>query len=120
MRTDLPCLPLIQARFWNAVKDKEEYANYKYSPEFRMYMFPQMWGDTSLGFGGIGGRAITAAYTIVVMDDSTEWCGVFFGERLAYIILNPNGKFYEDLSRGQMESVSRKERYFRKEIKENT
>ena len=43
MRTNLPCLPLIQERFWNIVKDKEEYENIKY-PEFDIRMFPQTWG----------------------------------------------------------------------------
>lgn len=82
-------------------------------------MFPQVWGDTSLGFGGIGGQAMTTVYTTVVIDDVSGWCGVFFGERLAYIILNPNEKFYEDSRRGQMESVSKRGKYFRQEIKEN-
>ena len=27
-------------------------------------MFPETWSDTSLGFGGMAGRAITPAYTV--------------------------------------------------------
>lgn len=113
MRLALPCLPLIQERFWNEVKEKEEYAKSKYWPEFEMYMFPQMWGDTSLGFGGIGGQAMTSAYTTVIIDNNTGWHGVFFGERLAYIINSPNEKFYENLRNWNMESVSRKGKYKR-------
>lgn len=107
---NLPCLPLIQERFYNVIKDKEDF-NIKYYPEFEMHMFPQTWGDTSLGFGGIGGQAMTTAYTTVVIDNTSGWCGVFFNERLAYVIHNPNEKFFEDLRNGNMESVSRKVKY---------
>lgn len=115
IRTELPCLPLIQERFWNVVKDKEEYTKSKYPPEFEFYMFPQVWGDTSLGFGGIGGQAITTAYTTVIIDNAAGWCGVFFGEGLAYTILNPNPLFYEDLRNWRMESKSKRGKYLRKE-----
>lgn len=106
-------MPLIQERFWNEVKDKEEYSNGKYRPEFEMYMFPQVWGDTSLGFGGIGGQAMTSAYTTVITDESTGWCGIFFGERLAYLVLKPNRLFYEDLHNWYMESVRNHGKYLR-------
>lgn len=116
IRTELPCLPLIQERFWNEVKNKEEYGRGICCwPEFEFYMFPQVWGDTSLGFGGIGGQAMTSAYTTVIVDNCTGWCGVFFGERLAYTILNPNQAFYDDLHNGRMESVSKSGKYLRKE-----
>lgn len=72
IRTELPCLPLIQERFWNEVKDKEEYTKVKYLQEFEFYMFPQAWGSTSLGFGGIGGQAMTSAYTTVITDNCAD------------------------------------------------
>jgi len=97
MRTELPCLPLIQERFWNAIKDDLSEEEKKYRPEFTMDMFEQTWGNTALGFGGIGGQAITSAYTTVVRDMYSGWCGVFFGERLAYKIKDPNQKFNEDV-----------------------
>lgn len=115
MRTELPCLPLIQERFWNAIKDELSDEEKKYYPEFEMNMFLQTWGDTSLGFGGVGGQAMTSAYTTVVTDVYSGWCGVFFGERLAYKIKDPNQKFYEDVHNGQMEPVSKKGVYIRKE-----
>lgn len=115
MRDSLPCLPLIQERFWNAVKDKDEYKSIKYFPEFVFRMFPQTWGSTALGFGGIGGQAMTSAYTTVVCDDYIGWNGVFFGERLAYLILNPNQDFYKDMMNGCMGDVSKRGKYIRKE-----
>lgn len=113
MRVELPCLQLIQERFWNEVKNRNEYAKNEYLPELKFYMFPQVWGDTSLGFGGIGGQVITSAYTTVVVDEYTEWCGVFFGDRLAYVILKPNWMFYADLQNANMESVSKCGKYTR-------
>ena len=35
-------------------------------------MFPQTWGSTALGFGGIGGAAMTPAYTVVVTGPSNQ------------------------------------------------
>ena len=97
MRTNLPCLPLIEERFWNAIKDDLSEEEKKYKPEFTMDMFEQTWGSTALGFGGIGGQAMTSAYTTVIQDVYSGWYGVFFGERLAYKIKKPNQKFNEDV-----------------------
>ena len=44
-----------------------------------MYMFTQTWGSTALGFGGIGGAAMTTAYTIVLRSHMNgEYC-IYFG-----------------------------------------
>ena len=112
---DLPCLPLIQERFYNEIKDDEYFR--KYHPEITMYMFPQTWGNTSLGFGGIGGQAITTAYTTVVCEEYKGYYGVFFGNRLAYIIKNPNDKFFNDLYKMKMSDVAHSGSYKREETK---
>ena len=114
MRTSLPCLPLIQERFWNAIKDELSDNDKKYCPEFEFTMFLQTWGSTALGFSGIGGQAITSAYTTVVRDIYSGWAGVFFGESLAYKIFNPNQKFFEDMCNMQMVEVARHYIYKRK------
>lgn len=49
-------------------------------------MFPQTWGSTSLGFGGIGGQAFTDAYTVVISCVRTGACAVYFGGRFAYMV----------------------------------
>lgn len=115
MRINLPCLPLIQERFWNAIKDDLNKEEKKCHPEFEMTMFLQTWGDTSLGFGGIGGQAITSAYTTVVRDTYSGWCGVFFGEKLAYKIKNPNQTFNEDVCKFEMKPFYKSESYIRKD-----
>ena len=116
MDNELPCLPLIEERFWNAIKDKKEYKNIRYS-EFKFKMFPQILESTALGFGGVGGSAITSAYTTVVSDKHTGWYGVFFGEKLAYIIFKPNYEFFIDITRESMVECSKKEKYIRSQIK---
>lgn len=109
---NVPCLKLIEDRFWNEIKKSEVCKDYKY-PSFELYMFPQTWGSTALGFGGIGGQAITTAYTTVVIDKYTSICGVFFGERLAYIVTNPNQLFMEDCIQHNMASCHDYNRYIR-------
>ena len=83
-------------------QDKEKYKNV----ELQVEVFPQTWGSTALGFGGIGGQALTQAYTTVIVDTKTKYAGVFFGERLAYAILNPNERFWDDLNMKNMKSCN--------------
>jgi hypothetical protein len=115
MRKELPCLPLIWERFYNAIKDELSEEEKKYYPEFEFTMFSQTWGSTALGFGTMGGQMITSAYTTVVEDIYSGWCGVFFGEALAYKIKNPNEKFKKDVYNHDMLPVYQKCVYTRKE-----
>jgi hypothetical protein len=65
-------------------------------------MFPQTWSSTALGFGGIGGQAITSAYVCVIESNLIGQYAVYFGGRLAYVIERPNEKFVEDITRQRM------------------
>lgn len=76
-----------------------------YVDEIDIRMFSQTWGSTALGFGGIGGAAMTDAYTVVVRYSRPA--AVYFAGRFAYLIENPNEKFDEDLRRGVMESCNK-------------
>lgn len=110
---NLPCLPLIMERHINAVRSRGE--EYKY-PEVEMRMFKQTWGSTALGFGGFGGQAITAAYTVIVEDYSEGWYSVFFGDRLAYLIRNPNDLFFEDIRKENMKPCYQAGAYRREQM----
>jgi len=68
-------------------------------------MFPQTWASTALGFGGIGGAAITSAYTTILESDQGGGFCVYFGGKFAYRIQQPNEKFYEDIARRNMSEV---------------
>src|ERR1700744_4826272 len=71
----------------------------EYYSEIEVFaMFKQMWSSTALGFGGIGGSAMTAAYTIV-LDGGNRDFYIYFGGSYAGLILNPNDKFIEDIHR---------------------
>lgn len=104
MELKIPDLRLIHEEFLKVLKEKDEYFNtMTYQPDFKMYMFPQKWPEPYFDR--------KTKYTTVVTDEWTGWCGVFFEEKLAYVILKPNKHFYEDLDHNQMESVSRQEKY---------
>lgn len=68
-------------------------------------MFEQVWSSTALGFGGVGGQAITSAYTVVVEGPCADFC-VYFGGRLAYRIERPNQRFMNDLRDQRMAAVA--------------
>lgn len=108
---DLPCLPLIAERHINKIKA----LGVKYdNPDLELIMFPQTWGSTALGFSGIGGQAMTGAYTTVVLDDCELYYSVFFGERLAYTIYDPAAAFFADLKSHKMKPVREAGAYRRK------
>lgn len=53
--------------------------------DFEVYaMFPQTWGSTALGHGGIGGAAVTTAYTVVLECVELSEMLVYFGSRFCY------------------------------------
>jgi len=105
MKTTLPCLPLLQERFWNIIKGTPIFERNHIAPSFNFTMFNQTWGSTALGFGGWGGSAMTDAYTTVIEEKTTNIYGVFFGERFAYYIENPNQVFFNDIKNHNMKLI---------------
>lgn len=83
--------------------------------DFELYDFTQVWGNTTLGFGGIGGQMMTAARTYVLVPISCdEKCLVYFGSRFAYAV--PYSEvFIKDVRSGQVEPVYKKGKYLKKE-----
>lgn len=76
-------------------------------------MFPQTWGSTALGFGGIGGASMTTAYTVILSSHQTGEYLVYFGGRFAYKINKPNESFTEDMRTANMDDVSSHGKYER-------
>lgn len=74
-------------------------------------MFPQTWGSTALGFGGLGGQSITTAYTIIVSSMYTGEYAVYFGRRHAYTLQRPNERFFKDMADRRMLRVSESKEY---------
>ena len=55
--------------------------------DFSVYIFEQTWGSTALGFGGMGGQAMTTANTIVLIPiNNNQDCFVYFAGRFAYSV----------------------------------
>ena len=80
---------------------------------FDMIIFDQTWGSTALGFGGIGGDAMTQArtYVFIPMVDGED-CIVYFAGRFAYKAPY-SSVFAEDVRRQMMEPVYRAGKYIK-------
>ena len=77
--------------------------------EVEIYVFPQVWGSTALGFGGMGGSTITSAYTVVVISNN-EYASVYFNGGLAYT-RKAGSALMQDVAAGNMASVSDASKY---------
>ena len=79
--------------------------------DFELHMFEQLWGDTTLGFGGIGGQAMTTAMTYVFIPVScNQLCFVYFAGRFAYKVPYCDA-FINDVRNCNMASVARSGKY---------
>lgn len=88
------------------------YETFKRRPnihEVEVYSFPQGWGSTALGFGGVGGQTITTAQTTVIISGHSA--AVYFGYGLAYVIERVNTKFMADISNHNMAERSKAGKY---------
>ena len=86
------------------------------SDELEIVMFSQTWGSTALGYGGIGGAAMTPAYTVIVSHYNRS-CVYFGYGRLAYMLdystMSPEGRAaaQADIARQNMVEVSQAGKY---------
>lgn len=79
--------------------------------DFEMFTFEQVWGSTALGFGGIGGQAMTSARTYVFVPvNCNQKCFVYFAGRFAYAV-DYSQEFMNDVASGNMPSVARSVKY---------
>lgn len=58
--------------------------------------FLQTWGSTALGFGGIGGSALTTAWTSVIIKNNGS-ADVYFNGKKAYSVEKMNDAFKKDI-----------------------
>lgn len=83
--------------------------------DFIVYaMFPQTWGSTALGHGGIGGSAITSAYTVVLECAETSELLVYFGSQFCYKVNMRSenySKFVEDCNMQNLASKHESGKY---------
>lgn len=121
MKAKYPNLELIEYKFKEFIfKNADDILNNTCFHKYRADVFMQTWSTTATGFNlenYASGQAFTDEYTTVI---EMNWCirtngkekhfedcedvifGIFFGNTLAYVLLNPNKKFYEDLKNRDM------------------
>ena len=81
--------------------------------DFELHTFEQTWGSTALGFGGIGGQAMTSARTYVFIPMSiNQKCFVYFAGRFAYAV-DYSEKFMKDVLNCNVASVAKSGKYKR-------
>jgi hypothetical protein len=76
-------------------------------------MFPQSWSSTALGFGGLGGQAITPAYTVIIESGHGMGYCVYFGGRFAYRIERATDHFFGDAINQRMAAVKEHAKYIK-------
>ena len=82
---DLPAILKVAMAEFQKEADKNNITLYQDDLEWEAW--PQMWASTALGYGGLGGAAMTHAQTVIVTcRNVSQKVAVFFGcERLAYM-----------------------------------
>lgn len=79
--------------------------------DFELYTFEQTWGSTALGFGGVGGQAMTSARTYVFVPVTcNQKCFIYFAGRFAYKT-DYCEALIEDIRSQNMEPVYRAGKY---------
>lgn len=81
--------------------------------DLHVFVFPQTWSSTALGFGGVGGQVMTTAYTIAVLDMYRCNACVFFDGTLAYQVPRFDTVFLNDVHGLSVRPVSQAYRYSR-------
>ena len=119
----LPDLKYLECLAWVKAERISELKRKIWMPHTSVDLFLQTWPDTSCGLStgfSFAGQMLTEEYTSVfalrwVYSDTSEEAlvyYVFFGNKLAYCVRNPNAKFFEDLKNRNMVAVAGKDKYF--------
>ena len=113
---EYPNLKGIETTLLIEISKNDEYSKIPENAAFstiKADMFEQVWPTTAGGFAGpdiFAGQAFTSEYTTVIkasygltkedslMYENIVFAGVFFGNKLAYIIVNPDNVFDRDLA----------------------
>ena len=116
MNATYPNLELIEYRTHQLFSNEK-----KNNPllDITLIIFPQIWGSTCTGFDVMpdgepvfSGCSMTKEYTTIVYVKPIDIYVVFFGNKPAYTVSNPNELFLSDLTNRNMAPVSQaKKRY---------
>ena len=73
-------------RVLSDARERLDISNYYLDHEIQWAAFPEVWGSTALGFGGVGGQAITTAQTYIVWPGNVPQCALYWGGKFAKLI----------------------------------
>jgi len=103
-QTDFSIIDTLIDKFWKELG--------VHNCDVEVFVFPQLWGSTALGYFALGGSAMTTAHTIVLYSRALDVARVYFGGgRLAYQVKEAKKVFFEDLQRQDMAPVRKAEKY---------
>jgi hypothetical protein len=92
-------------RFWNEKIVKREVSTWMAREEIILWneidfhVVKQEWGNTSGGWGGIGGAAMTSQYTVIIENYWFGFVCVYYQGKLAYIC-EMDSKYQEYMGKG--------------------
>ena len=118
MKPNYPNLGLIEYIFKEAVRQRYPEYSLSHGQTIKADMFMQTWPNTATGFdqsGLFAGQAITNEYTTIISEkfeketdtENIEYLiyGVFFGNMIGYLVVNPNEEFLEDMKNRDMKCL---------------
>lgn len=74
---DLPAFP---TRSYMGGKERISAERRPDEYEVEVFVFPELWPSTALGYGGMGGSATTHAYTVIVACRHTDTACIYWGQ----------------------------------------
>ena len=95
----------VLVRFWNEKIVKREVSTWMAREEIILWneidfhVVKQEWGNTSGGWGGIGGAAMTSQYTVIIENYWFGFVCVYYHGKLAYIC-EMDSKYQEYMGKG--------------------
>jgi hypothetical protein len=100
----------------NVYKLHPEFENNIFIEAFSVQMFPQVWSSTAGAFcnrNTVAGACMTMQYTTIITlniiarkdVESHTFFGIFFGNKLGYIIEHPTKKFFDDMHKHNMKGA---------------
>jgi hypothetical protein len=92
-------------KFWNekvVKREKDTWLNRQeinFWHEINLHVVKQTWGNTSGGWQGIGGSAMTSTYTVIIENDWYDFACIYYNGKLAYVC-EMDDKYKEHVTNG--------------------
>lgn len=91
----------VRQRLTESGSKREHYEIHHYVEQCTVHCQQQMWSDTSMGWGGMAGQAISHCPVISIICERVRVAIVYISNRYAYAC-EADDKFYELMKRGRL------------------